>query len=203
MRYWGLAKPVVGEVFVTPAQSSALPFRSIVFKSPADLNSIIAAARSAIRAQDPTVVVSSSGTLSDRVEAASAPERFRAMLVGSLALLTVVLAGLALFAVSAQAVATRVREIGIRMALGATGRRVRAAVLRDAVILGASGTAIGLGLAWAGSQGLRALVPDAAGYDLVLVALVAALFLLVSVVAAAVPAGTASRIDPIVAMKRD
>lgn len=203
MRYWGLGKPVVGEVFVTPVQSSALQFRSIVFKSSADLNAVIAAARPAIRAADPTLVISSAGTLADRVEAASAPERFRAMLVGSLALLAVVLAGLGLFAVSAHAVAKRVREIGIRMALGATQHRVRASVLRDTLMLGVSGTAIGLGLAWAGSQGLRAFVPDVAAFDVAMGGMVAALFLFVSLASAAVPASAASSVDPIVAIRRD
>jgi hypothetical protein len=201
MRYWGLGKPVVGEVFVTHAQSSALQFRSIVFKSSGDLNAVITRARSAIRAEDPTLVVSLAGTLADRVSAATAPERFRAMLVGSLALLAIVLAGLGLCAVSAHAVAMRVREIGIRMALGATGRRVRASVLRDVLLLGVTGTVIGLALAWGGSRGLRAFVPDVASFDLWMAGAVALLFLLVSTIAAAIPASTACRIDPLVAMK--
>jgi ABC-type antimicrobial peptide transport system permease subunit len=147
--------------------------------------------------------VSSSGTLVERLAAASAPERFRALLVGSLAVLALVLAGLGLFAVSANAVAMRIREIGIRVALGASARRVRFSVMRDAVALALGGTCIGLFLAWMSSRGLRAFLADAPGFDLTVCGLVAAVFVLTSLVAALVPAWRASRVDPLTAMRAD
>lgn len=202
MKYWGLAQPVIGEVYVSASQSS-LSFRSIVFKSTVDPAIVGAAARAAIRAADETIVVSQSGRLADRVAAASAPERFRALLVGSLAILAFILAGFGLYAVSAHAVAMRSREIGIRVALGATGGRVRRSVLRDTFVLGASGTAIGLALAWAASRGLTAFLTDVSGFDLMIGGTAAGLFLVLSLIAAALPAVRASRVDPLIAMRSE
>jgi ABC-type antimicrobial peptide transport system permease subunit len=203
MRYWGLAKPAVGEVFVTESQASSLAFRSIAFKPRGDANAAIVAVRTAINAADPTIVMSASGTLADRVAAASAPERFRALLVGALAVIALVLAGLGLFAVTAHAVAVHARDIGIRLALGATQTRVRASVLRDAVILGALGTTLGLGLSWAAARGLARFMSDAPGFDVTMCAVVAAVFVIVTGIAAAVPAFRASRVDPLVAMRQE
>src|SRR4029077_21288618 len=105
-----------------------------------------------------------------------------------LAVIALMLAGLGLFAVAAHGVAQRTREIGIRVALGATRARVRVGVLRDAMWLGVAGTGVGLGLAWGASRALRGFLVGVSGIDAATCLAVAAGFLLTSVIASLAPA---------------
>jgi len=107
-----------------------------------------------------------------------------------------------LYAVVAYQVARRTREIGIRMAIGADRPRVMRMVLKQAAAMGAAGVGLGLAVSFAGGRALSAGLGVPA-FDAVLFGLVPAGLLLTTVLAAAVPARRAARVDPMVALRQD
>ena len=108
-----------------------------------------------------------------------------------------------LYAVVAYQVARRTREIGIRMALGADRPLVMRLILRQAATMGLTGVAIGLLLSLAEGRALSASVMAVPGFDPMLVTLVPLGLLLTTLLAAAIPARRASRIDPMMALRQD
>jgi ABC-type antimicrobial peptide transport system permease subunit len=132
-----------------------------------------------------------------------AQRRLNMLLLGLFGLLGLVISAAGIYGVLAYAVSQRTREIGVRMALGATRARVVGMVVRDACVLVAMGLLAGGTASWYLSAaatrflfGLDATDPRA------FVAAVAAL-VLAAVVASAVPARRASRVDPMVALRAD
>jgi putative ABC transport system permease protein len=122
--------------------------------------------------------------------------------VGSMALVGVALSLIGLYAVVAYQVAQRTREIGIRMAIGASRSQVMRMVMRHAASLGVTGVAIGLLLTIAIGEGLKAALA-LPSFDLVLLALVAIALLFVTVAASLIPARRAALIDPMRSIRQE
>ena len=117
------------------------------------------------------------------------------------AVLALLLASVGLYGVLAYSVTQRTREIGVRMALGADGGRVRGMVLRQVGMMTAIGAPIGVAVALGLARAAQSMLFDMQGTDpLVMVASVATLTL-VALVAAMMPALRASRIDPMQALR--
>ena len=119
---------------------------------------------------------------------------------GALALL---LASLGIYGVVAYSVAQRRREIGIRMALGATGREIRSMVVGEGLRLTALGTAIGLVLALVVARLLSAVLFGVSPFDPVTFAAVAGIFAVTAVVASVLPASEAARTNPVIVLRYD
>ncbi len=140
-------------------------------------------------------------TLDHQVSAAMARERLVATLSAFFAALAALLVAIGLYGVMARAVASRTREIGVRMALGARPARVVALVVRESVVPVAVGLALGLFLtraatAWAGSL-LFGLTPfDPAALTLAVVSLLA-----VAAASSYFPTRRACRVDPTIALR--
>jgi putative ABC transport system permease protein len=115
----------------------------------------------------------------------------------------VTLAGIGLFAIIATMVRQRTRELGIRMALGATAGDVRRMVMTRGLTLGAVGAAVGIGGALATGRMLSALLFEISPTDVATLGWVAAVILGVAAIASLVPARLARGIDPIVALRSD
>jgi predicted permease len=153
-----------------------------------------------LRAIDPDAAVSGTGAMRRLVDAWLAPRRFHLGLFSAFATTAVLLAVLGLYGLTSYAVSQRTTEIGLRMAVGATQRDAQRMVLRQAVGLGATGAAVGLGLAVAGRPLVSSMVQDVSIHPGVLVA--AASFLMgVVLLAAWLPARRAARIEPTLALK--
>lgn len=103
----------------------------------------------------------------------------------------------------ARQVARSTREIGIRMAIGADRRQVMRMILKQAGFMGATGVGIGLVLSVPANGLLSASALGVLGFDPLLLGSVAAGLLLVTLLAAAIPARRAARIDPIQALRQD
>ena len=117
------------------------------------------------------------------------------------AALAALLAGIGLYGVLAYNVARRTREIGIRMAIGATGGDVRWMVLREVGWMLGLGTALGLAGAFAGSRVVGSMLYGMTATDPLVFAASAALLGAIALIAAYVPTLRATRVDPIRALR--
>jgi putative ABC transport system permease protein len=133
----------------------------------------------------------------------TARPRFRALLIGTFALLALVLAMVGVFGVLAYSVQQRTREFGVRIALGASGMNVLGIVLGSAARVIGVGVAIGLALAFAFAQSVAAFLFGVAPRDPVTFASVSAVLVLTAMVACAVPALRAVRVDPVEAFRNE
>ena len=108
-----------------------------------------------------------------------------------------------LYAVVAYQVARRTREIGIRMALGAGRPAVIKMIVKQAAVMGVSGVCIGLVFSIAGNRALSGSLVEVPAADPLLFTLIPVVVLLTTLLAAAIPAQRAARVDPIVALRQD
>jgi ABC-type antimicrobial peptide transport system permease subunit len=159
--------------------------------------------REAIRAVDQKLIVSAIAPVTDDVERALGRERLLARLSGFFAVLAVMLAAIGLYGLLAYAVATRTRDIGIRMALGAHRGRVLRAELWSALRLVAIGIAIGMPAAIAAGRLLEAQLFGVSATNPVALVGAAALLIVVALLAAYGPARRAARVDPMLALRSE
>jgi ABC-type antimicrobial peptide transport system permease subunit len=132
-----------------------------------------------------------------------ARERAMAMLSTLFGVLAAILAAVGLHGVVAYAVERRRREIGIRLALGATRRGIVSSVLRESGLLVAAGLAVGLALTWVTTGAAQALLFNLAAHDAATMVLALAGLALVAVGASALPARRAARVDPMSTLRDD
>jgi ABC-type antimicrobial peptide transport system permease subunit len=129
--------------------------------------------------------------------------RFDALLLSIFALAAVVLAAVGLYGIMASLVNQQQRDLGIRMALGATSSEVRNLVLRRALIVTGAGILVGLAGALAGSRLLTSMLYGTTPSDPATLGGVAVLLCLIATLAAYIPAHRASRIDPATALRAE
>ena len=156
--------------------------------------------RGIIRELDPDLPVAAVTPLTARVGEALAPHRFSMTLMALFAMAGVVLATVGLYGVLSYLAAQRTHEIGVRIALGATGGDVVRLVTRQAVGLTAIGMAGGLALALASARLMSGLLFGVNAYDPATYALVLALLSVVAMCAVLAPVRRALRVSPLVAL---
>jgi ABC-type antimicrobial peptide transport system permease subunit len=159
--------------------------------------------RQELRDIDSSLPVLRITTIDDQLNFALAQERMIASLSGFFGVVAVLLAGIGLFGVVAQGVARRTKEIGIRMALGATRAGVRGMVLRESLWLVLMGIAIGLPATLASARFISNRLFGVTAMDPRTLALASSLMLMVALLAGFFPARRASRVDPIVAIRSE
>jgi len=142
-------------------------------------------------------------TLDDRIGVALARPRFNAVLVGGFAGAALFIAALGVYGMLSYSVSCRLREIGVRMAIGAAPQRIVRGVLGEGLRLGVIGVGIGLLGAVAASRLTRSLVVDVSPSDPGILASVGTLMLVVACLAAFLPARRASAVDPIVVLRQE
>jgi putative ABC transport system permease protein len=134
---------------------------------------------------------------------AQANRRFTTLLLGLFSIVALALAAIGIYGVIAYSTEQRVQEIGIRMALGASRTNVLTSVLKEAVMIGVGGLALGMAAALALTRFLSGLLFGVGARDpMTFVALPLGL-LLVAVLAALIPATRAVRVNPVVALRGD
>ena len=160
-------------------------------------------AREVVRSADPDVLVVRSVPFEKLAAALLLRPRFNAWLVTCFGVVTLLVGSVGLYAVVAYSVKQRVRELAIRISLGATPRRVLREILSDAAMMLGPGIAIGLACAVLSARLLRGLVFGIAPLDPI--SLIASMVLLVAagLIATAWPALTAATTNPIIALRAE
>ena len=188
--------------FYTSYLQFAYPDTMVIVKSRGAAASLLPAMRAAVASVDPSLPVYDPMTLDERVSLAVARPRFNAALLGAFAAAALLLAAIGVYGVLSYSVSSRLREIGVRLALGADAARVMRLVLGEGVRLAAIGAAIGIVLSLAAARLARGLV-DQAAWDPRLLAIAGGVMLATAALAAIVPARRAGAVDPIVALRND
>ncbi|MGH9408068.1 MAG: ADOP family duplicated permease [Vicinamibacterales bacterium] len=183
-----------------PAYAADIGLRA---RSGIDPASLAPALRKAVANVDPELPVVHIATARQLIDEAGASRQFDALLFGGFAALAFTLATFGLYAVTAYLVAQRTHEFGVRVALGAGRGAVVLLVLRQG--LGPAVTGVGLGLlaATALTRLLHSMLFEVSTLDASVFAGVASALLLVSVIAAVIPAFRAVRIDPVAALRAE
>ncbi len=135
------------------------------------------------------------------VDHAVSPRRFLVLLITSFAAFGLVLASLGIYGVISYSVSRRSQEIGIRMALGASARRVQLGVVAQTVRLTLTGIAIGGAASFAVARGIASLLFGTEPTDPLIFAAMMLLLGVVALIAGQIPARRASRIDPMAVLR--
>jgi putative ABC transport system permease protein len=167
---------------------------------PADLESVL---RKTIHQVDRTIVVRRTRIADDYVREALAPTRFTLALLGAFAGVALFLAVVGLYGSIAYAVGQRTREIGIRVALGASARTITRLVIGDGLRLALVGLVVGGGIAAAATRTLSSLLYAVTASDPATFGAIAALIGVVALAAAYLPARRAARVDPVDALRAE
>jgi putative ABC transport system permease protein len=192
-----------GPTLYIPYPYFTMPFMSIVARSSAGPGAVATAVRSEIRALDPDMPLDSVKPMEDVIAAQVAGPRFRTLLVGAFALMALLLATVGVYGLISYSVAQRTREMGIRIALGATPRQVVVPILREGLVLAAAGIALGTVGALFATRLLAGFLFGVGASDPMTFGSVAALLLSVAILASYLPSRRALRIDPIEALKAE
>lgn len=164
---------------------------------------VVPAVREALRQLDPDIPLYEVRLLDSVVREAVSLERFLMLGLGVFAAAALSLGAVGVYGVTSQAARRRVREIGIRMALGASAGRIVAHLVMRVVRFSAAGVILGLGAAAAGTRAMSGLVFGISPTDPVTFTLVPAILATVALVAGYLPARRATRVDPMAVLKTE
>ena len=168
---------------------------------PVDRAALISELRRELAALDASIPLTRVATMRDLFDATIAGEQAAATLLSAFAAVAVAIAGLGLYGVIAYLVNRRRRELGIRLALGASSGQVLGGVLREGFLLGCVGVALGLGGTWMLAGLLSGLVFGVEPYDLPTLLATAIAMLSLTLVATGLPARRAAQVDPTHALR--
>jgi predicted permease len=177
-------------------------FADVIVRTRARAEPLVNTLEREFRALDPDIFFLDRGTLRDLADVRLFPVRAGAWLIGAFGVLALAVAAVGLYGVIGYSVSRRVREIGIRKALGAEPRTMVNMVLGEGMALVAVGGVVGAGLAALASQALSAVL-FVGPFDVVSFVAAFAVLAAVAVIANAVPAWRASRVDPMVALRAE
>ena len=184
-----------------PLKQSYNPAVNLLIRTGGDGTLLAADARALVQQLDPRLSILRVGTLDEQVNRALSPQRVIVVMLSVFGALALVLAGIGLYGVASYSVTQRTREIGIRMALGASRTTVMRLVLLQGLAMVSVGVAVGVAIASLLAQGIRGLLVGVQPVDPLTFALTALLLVGVAAAASYIPARRATRIDPLVALR--
>jgi macrolide transport system ATP-binding/permease protein len=189
--------------FCRPLSQAYLGMNTVVVRSDADPQSLLAAIRAEVRGLDPQLPLASAKPLVDRMAMPLLPARMAASVLGTFGLVALALAAIGIYGVMSNAVARRTREIGVRVALGAQAADVLRLAMRQGMVPVVAGVAIGMAAALALMQMAKGFLFGVSAADPLTYGAVTALLVGVALLACYVPARRAARVDPMVALRSE
>jgi putative ABC transport system permease protein len=202
VRYGAVEKSVMPDVYL-PLLQSTRSGGLVFIRSRTALDSLIPTLRQEVRALDPDLPLVDIKTMNDRFDDATWRTRMSAWLLGVFAALALVLAAIGTYGVMSQGVEQRLREIGVRMALGADRSDILRLIVGRAFAIALSGVILGVALTLPSMRLLAALLYQVSPGDPTVLILLAALLLSVAVFAGYIPARRASRVDPLTTLRAE
>ena len=187
--------------FYTPYPQFTYAARAVMVRTLGDPASYVPAIRRAVRRAEPTLSLYEVRTMEDHLGDASAGRRFDTLLLSGFALVALLLAALGIYAVVDYSVAQRTREVGIRVALGATTPDVVRLVVREGLTLPALGLAAGVAASLALTRVMQSALYDVSATNPLVYGGVVVLLGTLAAVACYAPARRAARVDPLVALR--
>jgi len=195
--------PVRQEMFFPLLQRGALRGMTVMLRSKLDQATLTDAVRHAVQGLDPELPIHEVYSMEQLVSDSFGPKRLTTVLLLFFAVAGVTLVIVGLYAVMAFSVAQRTREIGVRMALGASRSNILRLMLKQGVRLGTVGLILGLAASLGATRLLRSLFVDIDPVDPWTLALVCAGLAVVIVAASYLPSLRAIKVDPIIALRQE
>ena len=199
-RRWSLSQEPMPEVYFTYAQNPDTHMKLVV-RTATDPRSLARVLRAQISALDSNIPVYAVSTMRETVSEFTAGHRFLTLLMALFALVALILVATGLYGVISYSVARETREIGIRMALGATQREIFGMVLGNVGVI----ALLGVGIGSAGAAGLTRLLAGmlfgVSPGDPVTYVGVAFMLAVVALAASYIPARRATKVDPMEALR--
>ncbi|MEO7996329.1 MAG: ABC transporter permease [Gemmatimonadaceae bacterium] len=189
--------------FYTPYAQFTYASRVVFLRTLGDPNALIGAVRAAMKTFAPDIALREVQSMDALVGKSWTRQRFDAFLFGIFGGLALLLSASGIYAVVSYAINQRTREMGIRLALGASKRAVVQMVVREGMVFPVVGLSIGLIASFALSRMIAASLYQVSATDPLIVFRSAALLAIASIAACLVPALRATRVDPLVAMRAD
>jgi putative ABC transport system permease protein len=200
MRASGLANDIPRELYM-PSTQWINGVQTILVRGTVPVLGLVPAIRRAVLGVDPLLALSNVSTIAQSIDDSQAMSRFTTWLLVLLGATGLVLAAVGVYGVIAYVVAQRTHELGVRMALGASGHTVQWMVVRQGLVLAVAGVVVGMVVSLAAARTLRSMMFGITAHDPITFAVVGALLAIVAIVASYVPARRATRIDPLVALR--
>jgi len=202
-RHWRLPQPMQPALYVPQLASPSLSQTIVLRTSLAEPRSLEASVRSAMRDLDRDAPAYQFQTFEQVVSSSLWRQRLQGNVLGLFAIMALLLAAMGIYGVISHGVTQRTRELGVRMALGASRRKVAALILAQGGRLAVTGVAIGLATAFLLRKAVAQLLYGVAPSDPVTFILVPIVLVAVALVSSLIPALRATRVDPAVAMRAE
>jgi putative ABC transport system permease protein len=209
MHHRGLATAVPAEMFIPLAQfkhfSATGQARglTVVIRTDMDPIALVTPVRTALRGLDPEIPPARIRDMESVVATSVADRRLNMVLMASFGALALTLAAIGVYGVMAYQVVKRTREMGVRLALGASADAVRALVIADGMRLVGLGLACGLGLSLAAGGLIQHLLFATDARDVTTLTVAACVLAAAGFVACVIPARRATRVDPMMALRAE
>jgi len=174
---------------------------TVAFRSRTDPAAMLSATKNELRNLDPDLPMYHVRTMEQQVNESLAQRRFSTLLLGLFAGLALALATIGIYGVMSYLVSQGTRELGIRIALGASQRNILSLVVRQGMVLALCGVTIGLGAAFLLTRLMRSLLFGVDATDPITFAGISFLLATIALLACYVPAQRAARIDPLISLR--
>jgi predicted permease len=202
VKYESVDQPVNAD-FYTSYLQFAYPDTMVIVRAAGSASAIVPALRTAVASVDASIPIFDVLTLDDRIAAAVSRPRFNAGVVSLFAAAALLLAAIGVYGMLSYSVSSRMRELGVRLALGASRARVTRLVVGDGLRLTAIGGAIGAAGAIAAARALRGWLTGVGDLDPWMTAGAAIVLFAAAFLAAFIPARRAGAVDPLTVLRQE
>jgi putative ABC transport system permease protein len=207
-RYRGLREEAEEMMYVPmtvgPAETpQAVRTRELLVRVSGEPMAYLAMVRREVRELNPRIPLSNPRSMNEVMRTAAAQTSFTMAVLGSASIVAMLLGLVGIYGVVSYVVSQRTREVGVRMALGATRASVRGMVVRHGLFLAGIGIAVGLALAFGASRVMESLLFGVSARDPLTYGAVAVALVVIAWLASWIPAQRAASVDPAIALRRD
>lgn len=204
VRQMGLDAPIKAEMYLPFRQVKTHPWfvpRDLAIRTTGNPTALVGSVRQAIREVDPDQPISNVATMSELLGEEAGQRRLGMIMIVAFAVLALLLASIGIYGVLAYFVSQHTSEIGVRLALGATPANILLMVIRRGMILTLLGIAFGLASSIALTRLMSSLLFEVQALDPLTLVSVPILLVVAALLACAVPARRAMKVDPLVALR--